>query len=463
MQPRRSTTTALIATALSLFSAQSHALTERDRTTAARTPAHETSANSEKRTLPDYGGREEPTTTGDVLLWGPRIVLAPVYALSEYVIRRPLGWAIGGAERAGLPATLYDLFTFGPNHQAGVFPTAFVDLGFRPSAGLYAFWNDAFLRGHDLRLHASTGGSEWFTVGLTERFHFGPARANVLELSASALRRPDYAFFGIGSDSRQSDRMRYGSDRLEARAELSERFGRAGILRTNLTLRSVDFRPGGFANDPRLSDAIASGTPAPAGYTRGYTLLQNGVTLAYDERSLTPLPRAGVFAGVRVANDAELRATTRFMNYGALAGGFVDLNGRRRIVSLATTVRFSDPLGHGEVPFSELVTLGGYEPMSGLYPGRLLGRSAAAVELAYRWPVWIWLDGVVKSELGNVFDAHLAGFSAGKLRWSGSIGVESGSSPDGAFQLLIGAGSETFESGGKVDSVRLVIGATHGL
>jgi hypothetical protein len=116
----------------------------------------------EKREVPDYDGRgDPPTTTGDVLLWGPRIALAPPYLVSEYLLRRPLGFVITNAERSGVPILVYDFFTFGPDHNAGVFPTAFVDFGFLPSVGLYAFWNDAFTPGHDLRLRGAT----WARIG----------------------------------------------------------------------------------------------------------------------------------------------------------------------------------------------------------------------------------------------------------------------------------------------------------
>jgi hypothetical protein len=61
---------------------------------------------SSKRTMPDYDGRgPRPTTAGEVALWGPRVLLSPLYFVSEWLIRRPLGAAITAAERADLPNT----------------------------------------------------------------------------------------------------------------------------------------------------------------------------------------------------------------------------------------------------------------------------------------------------------------------------------------------------------------------
>ena len=160
------------------------------------------SAATDKRQLPDYDGRGgPPTTPGDVLLWGPRILLLPPYFVSEYILRRPLGYAIAGAERSGLPALLYDFFTFGPDHNAGVFPTAYIDFGFYPSVGLYGFWNDAFFKGHDLRLRGATWGKNWLSASFAERFHLDESSNDLFALQASGLRRPDYAFFGIGPES----------------------------------------------------------------------------------------------------------------------------------------------------------------------------------------------------------------------------------------------------------------------
>jgi hypothetical protein len=459
--PRRTLCSTLVALLVALGTAPALAADERD---AREDGERRAEPASEEREVPDYDGRgSEPTTAGDVALWVPRIVLFPPYVVSEYVLRRPLGWAIAGAERAGLPAAIYDVFTFGPNHDAGFFPTAYFDFGFRTSVGLYTFWNNAFTPGHDLVLRGSTGGKDWLTATFSERFRFGPNRSSSFTLEASGVSRPDYAYFGLGPDTRQGALLRYGQDRLQGRLALEQRPSSATLLCAEVTLRSVEFRPGGFADDARLSDAVAAGLTPPPGYTRGYTLVRSELTATYDERKLRPARRAGVFGGARGSLNSELREKQSFVTYGAKVGTFVDLNERGRVVSLAVSTRFADPLDGGEIPFTELVTLGGLEPMRSFYAGRLADRSAAVAELAYRWPIWIWLNGAMRAEVGNVFGEHLAGFDAKKLRWSGTIGVESTNPAETGFELLFGVGSETFESGGKVDSIRFVIGTTNGL
>ncbi|HEY3495373.1 MAG TPA: BamA/TamA family outer membrane protein [Polyangiaceae bacterium] len=418
---------------------------------------------SEKRTPPDYDGRGgPPTTAGDVLLWGPRLLLVPPYFVSEYVIRRPLGWAIAGAERAGLPAYLYNFFTFGPDHNAGIFPTFFIDFGFYPSVGAFAFWNDAFAKGHDLRLRGATWGKNWLAASFAERYHIGKEPLDVIALEGRYLKRPDYTFFGLGPDSRQSALLRFGQTELEAKTYLRRQFWRRSLVYGEVGIESNEFTPGGLADDPLLSDAIRTGSvPAPPGYD-GYTVVRSSLLATLDSRPTGARPGSGVRVAAGVGHSSELRHDTTFVRYGGSLAGFLDVNDRKRVVSLALGARFTDPIARGEVPFTEQVTLGGDEPMRGFYENRLIGESAVVADLGYRWPIWMWLDGTMHAELGNVFGPHLSGFSPGKLRFSGAIGVEDTNPGDNRTQFLIGFGSETFESGGKVSSFRFLFGTTYG-
>jgi hypothetical protein len=424
-----------------------------------------TSASAaDKRQLPDYDGRGgEPVTVGDVLLWVPRVLLVPPYLVSEYIIRRPLGAAIAGAERAGWPAAIYDFFTFGPDHNAGFAPTGFVDFGFRPSVGLMVFWNDAGARGNDMRLQVGFWGATWLAASFTDRIHFSCDPADVIEFRVAGLRRPDYAYFGLGSSSRQSDLVRYGSDRLEAGASVDKRLWRLSTVHGAITSRQVEFHRGSLRNDAVLDDVVARGAIAPPpGYPGGYTLVKSELAISLDSRQPRPASGSGARFEVHGAHSADVRGHGGWVGYGGSAGAFLDVNGRSRVLSLSGLVHFVDPLGSEAIPFTELAVLGGFGPMRGFYPGRLIGRSAVVGELGYRWPIWIWLDGSMRFEVGNVFDEHLRGFELGRLRMSAALGVESAGLSDNPLEILFGFGSETFESGAKIDSLRLVVGTHRG-
>jgi outer membrane protein assembly factor BamA len=250
---------------------------------------------------------------------------------------------------------------------------------------------------------------------------------------------------------------------LEAKTYVRRLYFRRSVVYAEVGVKSVDFTRGGLGSDPLLEDAVNAGaTPAPPGYERGYTLFRSSVAATLDTRPTGPRPGSGMRLVLGGGHAGELRTHTGFVRYGGSVTGFLDLNDRARVLSLGAGARFTDPTGRGEVPFTEQVTLGGDEPMRGFYEYRLIDRSAFVVDLGYRWPIWMWLDGTMHAEVGNVFGEHLSGFEAGKLRFSGSIGVEDTNPGDHRTQFLLGFGSETFESGGKIDSFRFLFGTTYG-
>ena len=417
-----------------------------------------------KRKLPDYGNRgKEPTSAGDVVIWVPRVILSPVYLVTEYGIRWPLGHLIAAAERANLPDILYNFFFFGPDHSAGFAPIAFVDFGFRPSFGLYTFWDDVGFKGHNLSFHGSTGGSGWFAGALTDSVHFHGNDS--LTLTLSGLTRPDRAFFGVGPDTLQSDISRYGEKRFEAATVAQFRLWRASRIETSLGIRSLDFRPGHFDEDPSLEEQVSAGTYAlPADFARGYTAQTSGVRLAFDNRVPSPADGSGVRLEVEAEEGTDVRRVTgaAWLKYSASAGAFLDLNGRNRVLSLSVATLFADSFNKQPVPFTELVQLGGAGPMRGFYPGRLRDNSAAVLTAKYRWPIWVWLDGSLQAAVGNVFGNHLERFEVSRFRFSGAIGLESVGARDGSLELLAGFGTETFDHGAQVDSARVLLGTNRG-
>lgn len=416
-----------------------------------------------KRPLPDYDGRPDPVTAGDVALWVPRLVLSPLYLVSEYVIRRPLGTLVTAAERANLPKVLYDFFTFGEDHKAGFAPIAFFDFGFRPSVGLYIFWDDAFFKGHDLRLHGSTWTRDWLALVFEDRIRLG--KESSLEFEAALIKRPDHVFYGLGPNSVQDDRSRYSRTLLDGSATYQLRMWRSSSVQTRLGVRRATLRDGSFGDDPSLSEESARGTyPLPPGFGSAYTAQYHKILAALDSRRRRPASGSGVRVEAEAEHGTQINTFpgSGWLRYGASAGAFYDLNGRNRVVSLSFTAIFSDPVGRGEIPFTELVQLGGVGPMRGFWPGRLVDRSAAVMTARYKWPIWGFLDGALEAALGNVFGERLEGFDPKLLRFSSAIGISTVGSPDSSVELLFGIGTETFDSGGKVSSFRVLVGSNRG-
>jgi hypothetical protein len=430
-------------------------------------PTAAPSAPSPPRAVPDYDGRgPAPSRPGDIVLWVPRVVLSPLYFVTEYVIRAPLAVAVPAAESADWPRKIYDIFTFGPEHKVGFAPVGFVEFDFNPSIGVYAFWDDAGFKGDDLRAHAEAWPDDWIAGSFLERIRLADRRA--LQLRVSGIHRPDKVFYGIGPNSLQADQRRYGIDRIEGSAAYEWRFWRSSRIETMVGAWQVSTRDGHFGGNPSLSEEAATRAfPIPYGFGRDYTAQYNRLVAAIDTR--VPASRLGSGARVELTGEQvnELQApSSGWIRYGVTAGGYVDINGRGRVLGLSATTLMVDPLGAEPVPFTELVYLGGDHPMPGYFEGRLRDRSAAAATAAYSWPIGPWLDGNIQLDVGNVFGAHLAGFDARLLRFSGALGVTVATSNDSAFQedpleLVVGIGSETFEHRGQIDSVRVMFGVPH--
>jgi hypothetical protein len=423
-----------------------------------------------KRPYPDYEGRpRRGSSAGEVALWVPRVVFSPVYFTCEYLLRRPIGALVTEAERSNVPQVLYDFFAFGPDHKAGIAPIAFVDFGFNPSVGGYAFWDDALFVGNDLRAHVSVWTDDWIASSLVGRVRFHGKGTAALTLLG--IRRPDYVFYGIGPNAPNSARSRYREDRMEAGGLVEFGFWRASKMQAGAGVRASSFRDGRFGGDRGIVESAAAGAfPLPDGFARGYTAEYNRVLLALDSRR--PFPSDG--SGLRVEGLAEQGSDLRqaagsgWIRWAGSAGGFFDFDGHRRVVSLTGTALFSDPIGPRPVPFTELVAVGGDSPGPGSFPatmqgfltGRLVDRSAAVGTLRYKWPVGPWISGSIQGAVGNVFGERLAGFDARSLRFSGTMGLESDSSPDSNFDAIVGIGTDTFEHGAHVESVRLAVGVS---
>lgn len=425
-------------------------------------------ADPPKRPVPDYDGRGgKRETPARKALWVPRILLSPAYFVSEFLVRRPLGATITAAEKARVPRMLYDFFLFGPDHKAGVVPITLIDFGFEPSVGLYAFWDDAGVEGHELRLHGSTWGARWLSITATERFHFSD-RLDVT-LTTTATRRPDYAFCGVGPDSRETELMRYSADTVESRAQSSLSFAGSSLLQTSVGYRGASFGHSDYDEDnrgavsyqPSVDDALRG--REPPGFVDGFRAPFADARLVLDSRRRAS-SETGVRFEISTEEGVDLKNTpsSGWLRYGGTVGGFWDVFDSSRVVSLSISALMADPLGERPVPFTQLVTLGGPRLMPGFRPGRLYDRSAAVATLRYSWPIWVWLDGSLQVATGNVFGARFDGLRAGRGRLSTALGVESRGSRDSVFQALVGFGSETFESGAKIDSLRVVLGARSG-
>lgn len=419
-----------------------------------------------KRKLPNYDNRGgAPPSPARQALWFPRVLLAPAYFVVEYGVRRPLGAAVTAAEKAKLPQAFYNFLMVGPTN-VGVVPFFLVDFGFEPSVGLYAYWDDAGFPGHQLRLRGSTWGPHWLSGTATERFH--PAPNLELMLTATATRRPDYTFYGLGPEARENARVRYGANSVDTYAQSRYAFASRSFFEVAAGYRGVRFKDSDY-EDAHLVDAVRDGTlPEPAGFAEGYRAGVARARVALDSRgrsrSNTGLrfELAGEAGASPHAARSERGPAAGWQRYRGTLGAFFGSTRGGRLVSLDVSAQLSEPLGSRYIPFTELPALGGSVFLSGFRSGRLRDRSSFAVMARYSWPVWMWLRGSLQGGVGNVFGERFSGFDAALFRGSIAMGFEGYTSQDSVLEALVGFGTETFRSGADLNTARIIIGARRG-
>ena len=435
---------------------------------------------SPKRSVPDYSGRGRPSNGDDAGVWLLRVLLSPLYFVSEYVIRKPLDGLFDFLETNDRLTKLYDFFAFGPDHKMGFAPVGFVEFGFNPSLGIYGFWNT---KNNAVHMHIEVWPPDWLAATFEDRYTWGDDQ--VFDVRAVGVNRPDQVFYGIGPDSAQHAQSRYREARTDATATLDAHVWRSSRVRAWGGIRKVDLSDGHFGSDPSVSaEARAGGFPAgqgvPFGFDRGYVDPNGGVAAAFDTRAPED-PRSGLRLEVEgdLGSDVE-HSSSGWAHWGGVASGFWDLDGHRRILSLSAGASFADQLGPDPIPFTELVSLGGDKWMTGYFPGRLRGASSATAMLRYDWPIASWIDGTLQGVVGNVFDEHLQGFSPGELRFSGAIGITTNTEVIAAFagassgkpkprvssagprlEVIAGFGTDTFDRGATVQSFHIAFGVPH--
>ncbi|MFO0662780.1 MAG: BamA/TamA family outer membrane protein [Polyangiaceae bacterium] len=416
-----------------------------------------------RKQVVSFDGREpEAPSFGESMLWVPRVVLSPVYVVTEFGIRRPVEGVANFFERYQIRSAVWNVVTFGSNGRFGIVPSAFVDFGVNPSVGFNAWFDNAFVRNNDLRLHFGTWGADWISVAFADNYKMRGGKD--FTFAASFTRRPDLPFWGTGARSLSDSRSRYGVLRWDVGPRLRIPIGAQGSFEARADLRVVDFRDETCCDDPKLTEgAKRFGFDVPPAFFRGYGALASSMELALDSRPRRPLPQHGLRFVGSVEQGGDLRSGVQWIRSLASLGGYADL-GRNRVLGLKTTIsKITSLRSSEEVPFTEWVTLGGSGPMRGFLYGRLVGLSAFVTELEYRWPIWTTLDGAMHVAFGNVFDRNFENMHPRLFRMSSGIGLRTASAnADATFEMLLGIGTETFEDNLRVSSFRFVFGSTRG-
>jgi hypothetical protein len=414
----------------------------------ASAPFRSAFAADPKKPRVDYDARPEPPPdAGDVAAWVPRVVLFPVWLVHEYGLRKPIG-AVIKAKPEGVEGE--------PDSLPSLAPSFLIDLGFRPWVGLYLTWTPNWAKNHSLLGYVAFGGLGAMTETVANRI---TTSYGTLGLREEWTRRDDGLFHGLGPTTTRADARRYGFDRIDVGPsfDMPLRGGGSHLIVAG-GVRALRFREAGCC------EGQASLAPPDA-----YTAIYERVVLGFDTRPSIPgrsfgepPPRSGFRGAIEGEVDVDTEHHRRsWTRYGAVVSGYWDIH-HQRVLSLTLNAHFADPLSGNasSLPFTEQATLGGDAPLQGFRAGRLTGRSAAAATLAYEWPIWLWLAGVIDLSVGNTFNDHLRDFDPELLRLSTTIGAHVLASNDHYFQVLTGFGTQPLGNGFKAESFRFTFGMT---
>lgn len=423
---------------------------------------------AERRDRPKYDGVKKRTTFGDVVVWIPRVVLFPLYLVSEYVVRRPLGWAITGIEKNLLIPKLRHYTTIGDSDGEGVYagvnPIFRFDTGFRFAVGLL-FWAER-VGGEqsEIRLGADTDFANNLTTDLQWRLGLGER----LELTPRFrfAQRDDFRFHGSGPNSEQEHETRFFRRKTLGglNAELTAPSpGIGALLETEVSRNELDC----LKNDDNIDicgDDRTFGTDddpfAVPTLLDPYSLFRATTRIYADSRKPRPQSGTGVRGEVfaRFGNGLS-EADISFVRVGAEASVFWDIY-QQRVIGLRVTAE--DTIRENNIPFPELILLGGSDLMRGFSRGRLHGGSMFVASLDYRYPIWSLADGTIFVEAGNTFH-DLADLELDALRGSFGFGIRSISSRHVSFDVLVAAGTTRFDDANfGIESGRLSIGTNWG-
>jgi hypothetical protein len=211
----------------------------------------------------------------------------------------------------------------------------------------------------------------------------------------------DYAYFGIGNDTRMADREDFTATRWTVRPEAVARIARSlygGAVYEFRYEDMVEVEEGGELDTGEV-------TGRNGGAVSGL-----GALLRWDSRDHSFTPRSGGLVEVspRIYR-AELGGDFDFTRLLAEASWFFGLSGPH---VLAVNGRID--LRGGDPPFSYLVGGGGSRLLRGMLEGRYHDRHFIGAQVEYRYPLWWRFGGVAFAGLGRV---------AGELDELGPSGV----------------------------------------
>jgi len=318
--------------------------------------------------------------------------LLPVYLTTEYLIRRPFGACSPPPSAQTSPRCSTTSSPSAPITRSGSCPPRSSTSASTPAWASSSSERRRRHQGPQPQLNGSIWTSDWIAGALSERIPLrGTDSLHPAHLGKPAARshllRHRRQLLGVRSQPLRQGRDRRRRHVRRAPPPHHPPGGGMGI-------RADWLHHGHFGGIPASSSARPGRLPIPYGFDRGYTAEYNHLMLAFDNAG-----RAR--AWLRGAHRALGRSRQRLPRFprlrvaalGRRRGRLLRHRRRGRVMSVNVTTSFADPLGSAH-PLTELVSLGGSNPMRGFSRGACsaaaprchLALSLAHLDMARRLP-----------------------------------------------------------------------------
>jgi hypothetical protein len=381
-------------------------------------------------------GRLDPPSTRRWRLL-PEVLLFPFRGLF-WIASYPIGSAVRFEDRHHPMGRLASWLTWDDGARS-LRPAFYYSTIYVPEFGLK--YTDRLTLGVDTNLSATAtvGGAHYVYSALSVE----PTRVHDpigVIFDVMFDRRGDLLYNGLGNHTwSDAANGRYLMNALESRLTLRVRvqpwLGLYATLTSGLKRFGNGDRLGG---DPSID--FVYDTAAIPGFTHGTSFVRGGAGFAVDLRNQLGLTATGLL--VRGWFDFTHGIDGDFASYWrvhGLVGVPIDLWQRTHVLWLqaATSAAWPDV---GNIPFSELPTLGGPNDLRGFRFQDFRDYSAAWFSAEYRWPVWMWIHGAVFVDYGGVFGENYRNFGARRMQPDVGIALRFISSPLFSIGAQLGYG-----------------------
>jgi outer membrane protein assembly factor BamA len=164
--------------------------------------------------------------------------------------------------------------------------------------------------------------------------------------------------------------------------------------------------------------------------------------VVYDTRDTAAIASQGFYFDAFAGHTLPVTPDASFFHYGAQLATFFDLWGQSRVLSL----RVVTEAVHGrdaDIPFSELIKIGGPERLRGYRLDRFRDRVGAVATAEYRYPIHQLVSGELFFDAGRVGRTHASVFGQLEdLRYGGGLGFVFHDADKVLFKLEVAQGED---------------------